>query len=184
MGECRHCSGSGRCQDDFHSGAGLFGGQDQAGQDHPSFLGGLLSSCPRCGNGNTEWRPECTHCQGSGRDGSEWFPFGAPKKLYLGGGSVKERNFRERTESDSGGGGSGLGGWDNLSENATMIGAGIGAFCGLLAALESASSVGGYLLYIALGAMGGGILTGLMMAVLPWALLAGVLVLLIKACGG
>lgn len=185
MGECRHCSGSGRCQDDYHSGAGLFGGTDDAGQNHPGLLGGLLGDCPRCGGSNTEWRPECRHCQGSGRDQSEWFPFGAPKKTYLGGESVKERMHREGTSNGGGSTSSGFGGGESsITDKAAMIGGAIGAFCGLLTALESAESVAGYIFYIVVGFFGGAILTSLLIAALPWAILAGILILLIKACGG
>lgn len=68
-GTCPHCRGTGKCQDDFHSGTPLlnpFGGIDDQGVDRPSALDNMFGRCPSCGDSNTEWRPPCPHCDGKG----------------------------------------------------------------------------------------------------------------------
>lgn len=99
MGECSHCSGTGRCQDDYHSGSSLFGGEDEHGQSHPSLIGSFLDDCPSCGDSNTQWRPECPHCDGTGRDNDDFFP--SAKRSYIGfEASVKEREHNEGNSPD------------------------------------------------------------------------------------
>lgn len=112
MSQCTHCFGRGRCQDDYHSGSSLFGGEDEAGQNRPGFLGGLIDSCPSCGNGNTESRPECPHCKGTGRQNPD--PFDQKKDVFGIGESEKEARLRQTQRAqpahivtDSGGGGPG-----------------------------------------------------------------------------
>jgi hypothetical protein len=69
MAACPHCDGTGKCQDDFHSGTQLqnpFGGEDDEGVDRPSWLDNFIGSCPSCGVSYTEMRPDCPHCDGTG----------------------------------------------------------------------------------------------------------------------
>jgi hypothetical protein len=68
VAQCKHCSGTGRCQDDYHSGSTL----------SRTFL----SHCPSCGGSNAEWRPECPHCDGTGRNDDDFLP--SSKRLYFG----------------------------------------------------------------------------------------------------
>lgn len=63
MSQCSHCDGSGKCQDDFH--LGTFSDDDN-GPDLWDHIGG---KCPSCGSTNTEMRPECPHCDGTGITG-------------------------------------------------------------------------------------------------------------------
>jgi hypothetical protein len=69
MATCTHCDGTGKCQDDFHSGTEIFnplGGEDDEGVNRPNFIDNLFGSCPSCGVSNTEMRPDCPHCGGTG----------------------------------------------------------------------------------------------------------------------
>jgi len=69
MAECSHCDGTGKCQDDFHSGATIFGGlgeKDEYGKVRPSVVNHMFGECPSCGVSNTEMRPPCPHCNGTG----------------------------------------------------------------------------------------------------------------------
>lgn len=67
MATCTHCRGTGECQDDFHSGTrGPFGGDSGDGVDHPDYMEHMFGRCPSCGGDNTEMRPDCPHCNGSG----------------------------------------------------------------------------------------------------------------------
>jgi hypothetical protein len=94
MGKCNHCDGSGRCEDDFHSGGGFLGGEDSAGQNHPGLFESTFGHCPSCNDGNTEWRPACPHCAGTGEDDPG--PLSSAKP-YLGlSASRKERERNER----------------------------------------------------------------------------------------
>lgn len=65
MSECTHCNGTGKCQDDFHSGT-LSGNENG-----PSLSDNFFGHCPSCGDGNTEYRPDCPHCDGKG-DPDKW----------------------------------------------------------------------------------------------------------------
>jgi hypothetical protein len=99
MQDCYHCSGSGRCQNDFHSGGRLFGGEDAAGQVHPSLVDSVFGSCPSCGDGNTEWRPECPHCDGTGnRDPQSVL---VKKTHFWPSESIKKRDHRREVERTS-----------------------------------------------------------------------------------
>lgn len=189
MAECTHCGGTGRCQNDFHSGNTFIGGEDRSGQDHPGVLDMVFGSCPACGGSNTEWRPECTHCDGTGQVGKEWTPFGLNKRMYLGGEeSVKERKFREREEAlsqERGEDGNSSGGiWEIITEKAAAVGGGVGGIIGLIAAIESADSVGGYLAYIVIGVVAGAFLSSAFMTLLPWVAGLALLTVLLKACMG
>jgi hypothetical protein len=63
MAKCSYCNGTGECQDPFHK--GTFSGDD----DGPTLLDNLIGSCESCGSTNTEMRPPCPHCDGTGVDG-------------------------------------------------------------------------------------------------------------------
>ena len=54
---------------------------------------------------------------------------------------------------------------------------------GLVRLLILQKALGGYLLYIVIGAFAGGAILGLAAAMLPWAIGLGLLVLILKACG-
>ncbi len=77
----------------------------------------------------------------------------------------------------------GYGLWETITDKAAAIGGTVGALAGLSEAYGSAESIGGYLLYIVIGAAAGGVLVGLATAMLPWVIGLGLLVLILKACG-
>ena len=63
MSECSHCQGTGECQDDFHKGTMT------GDEDGPSLWDNIAGRCESCGSRNTEMRPPCPHCDGTGKEG-------------------------------------------------------------------------------------------------------------------
>jgi hypothetical protein len=67
----------------------LIGGDSGDGINRPGLFESLIGSCPSCGNINAEWRPECKHCEGTGKSGAGSLD---AKKPYFGGESVKRQD--------------------------------------------------------------------------------------------
>ena len=73
---------------------------------------------------------------------------------------------------------------ESLGEKAAMVGGGLGAVIGFIAAVQEAGSVGGFFAYVGIGMVAGAVTGALLAAILPWVILLGIVALLLQTCMG
>ena len=170
--ECRHCGSRDHASDNCPHDkgfVGLFseakcrhcGSKEHASDDCPHDKGflGLLSEtkCRHCGSKNhaTNNCPHLTSLDNRDTHLSSTIQEATPEEGIL----------------------------DSLVDKAARIGWILGAIGGFAVAVESANELSDYFINIVIGGVIGGIVGGTMVAILPWAIGAAILTLILKACG-